>query len=96
MTMKLKRKLCYNTHHYQGFVRPDKVMAALRWLKKRNKLYLNIDMNNSWLEDSVKDDTELWTAMTTVPTESKDDSDEHNTTQHTDQSRSMPISTCKF
>ena len=83
VTMKLKRKLCYMTHHYQGCVRPDKVMAALRWLKKnRNKLYANIDMSNSWLEDSVKDDTELWTAMTTLPTESKDASDEQNTAKN--------------
>ena len=59
-------------------------MAALRWLKNRNKLYASIDLNSSWLEDSEKDDTELCTAMTTVPTESKDASEQQNTTQHTD------------
>ena len=37
VTMKLKRKLGYKTYHYQRYVRPDKVMVALRWLKNRNK-----------------------------------------------------------
>ena len=54
VTMKLKRKLAYKTHHYQDYVRPDKVMVALRWLKNRNKLYASIDLNSSWLEDSEK------------------------------------------
>ena len=69
VTMNLKLKLGYKTHHYQGYVRPDEVMVALRWLKNRNKLYASINLNSSWLEDSEKDDTELWTAMTNVPTE---------------------------
>ena len=71
VTMKLKRKLCYKTHHYQGYVRPDKVMTALRWLKTNNPLYAAIDINDSWLEDDPTDDAELWTALTAADTESE-------------------------
>ena len=71
VTMKLKRKLCYKTHHYQGYVLPDKVMTALQWLKTNNPLYAAIDINDSWLEDAPTDDAELWTALTAADTESE-------------------------
>ena len=28
------------------FVRPDKIMIALRWLKENNSLYSNVDIND--------------------------------------------------
>ena len=37
--LKLKRKLSYKGHYMYDFVRPDKVIGALRWLKDNNPLY---------------------------------------------------------
>ena len=51
--LKLKRKLRYKGLY--NYVRPDKVMIALKWLKENNPLYSNINPLysniNSWIND---------------------------------------------
>ena len=66
--MKLKRRLKYKSHYMYEYVRPQKVLTALRWLIKNNKLYANITINDNWLVDSNSDDPELWNAMTSDKT----------------------------
>lgn len=61
--MKLKRKLCYKGHYMYQYVRPEKVLAALKWLKSNNPLYRDIEVNDNWLSDAAEDDTELWEAL---------------------------------
>lgn len=61
--MKLKRKLCYKGHYMYQYVRPAKVIAALQWLKDNNPLYSDVEINGDWQEESARDDTELWQAL---------------------------------
>ena len=63
VAMKLKRKLCYKGHYIYQYIRPAKVLAALQWLKLKNPLYRDIEMNNDWLSDATEDDAELWQAL---------------------------------
>ena len=62
--MKLKRRLKYKSYYMYDYVRPEKVLAALRWLKANNKHYAEIAINDKWLEDSTSDDPDLWNALT--------------------------------
>ena len=62
--MKLKRRLKYKSHYMYDYVRPEKVLSALRWLKANNEHYAEIVINDKWLEDSTSDDPDLWNAMT--------------------------------
>ena len=62
--MKLKRKLQYRGHYMYNFVRPDKVIAALDWLKTNNPLYNNIEVNSEWVQQAVTDNRTLWNALT--------------------------------
>ena len=66
---RLKRKLQYKGHYMYNYVRPDKVMNALIWLKANNPLYANISINNDWINDSLANDTELFTSLTQQPNE---------------------------
>jgi len=49
--VKLKRQLKYNGHFMHQMVRPDVVKKALNWLLKNNKLYQNVQQNDSWEAD---------------------------------------------
>ena len=65
---KLKRKLSYKGHYMYDYVRPDKVISALQWLKANNTLYKDIKINEGWVNDSLTADSELFTGLT-EPTE---------------------------
>ena len=67
--LKLKRKLQYKGHYMYNYVRPDKVINALIWMKANNPLYVNISINNDWINDSLANDTELFTSLTQQPNE---------------------------
>ena len=41
------------------YVRPQKVLDALRYLKANNPLYADIDVNEQWLEEAMGDSEEL-------------------------------------
>ena len=61
--MKLKRKLSYKGHYMYEYVRPDKVLNALKWLKTNNILYKDISVHTDWVYDAAQDDGELWQAL---------------------------------
>jgi hypothetical protein len=50
---KLKRKLRYKGHYMYNYVRPHKVMTALKWLKTNNPLYSSIEINDEWVNDEL-------------------------------------------
>ena len=84
--MKLKRKLKFSNYYMYDYIRKEKVLAALRWLKINNPLYSKIKINENWTDDAACDDPDLWKAMTDeqVPTndavESEDNPLEATTT----------------
>ena len=53
--LKLKRKLQYKSHHIFDFIRPQRVMMALEWLKIHNPHYANVRIDVDWL-DKIEDD----------------------------------------
>ncbi len=42
-----------------NYVRPDKVMIALKWLKQNNPLYSDIDINANWITDELITNSEF-------------------------------------
>ena len=60
--LKLKRKLRYEGHYLYDYVRPDKVMTALKWLKCNNPLYSSIDINDEWINNESIVNSE-WTLL---------------------------------
>ena len=71
--LKLKRKLSYRGHYMYDYIRPDKVLAALAWLKANNPLYADAEVDGSWLSNSVANNAELFTSLTEETT-SRDES----------------------
>ena len=61
--LKLKRKLTYKSHYMHEFIRPNKVMLALTWLKENNKLYRNVDVDMEWIKNWQEEDNDLFEAM---------------------------------
>ena len=64
--MKLKRKLGNKGHYmYQQYVRPEKVLAALKLLKLNNPLCKDSETNSDRLNnDAAQDYSEFWEALT--------------------------------
>ena len=57
--LKLKRKLTYQGHYLYDYVTPQKLLEALRFLKANNPLYVDIYINEDWLEKAIANDAEL-------------------------------------
>ena len=57
--LKLKRKVAYKGHYMYDYIRPQKILDALRYLKANNPLYANIDINEQWVEEAMTYDEEL-------------------------------------
>ena len=57
--LKLKRKVAYRGHYMYDYIRPQKLIAALRYLKANNPLYSDIDINEQWVEEAMANDKEL-------------------------------------
>ena len=57
--LKLKRKVAYKGHYMYDYIRPQKLLDALRFLKANNPLYADIDVNQQWLEEAMANDEEL-------------------------------------
>ena len=58
--LKLKRKLVYKGQYMYEYIRPKKVMDALRWLKQHNPLYKDITICEDWENQWEEIDSELW------------------------------------
>ena len=54
--MKLKKKMCYKSNYMYNYIRKDVVIAAIKWLKENNKLYNEIELNDSWADDWINSD----------------------------------------
>ena len=50
---KLKRKLRYKGHYMYDYVRPDKVLTALKWLKANSPLYSSIEIDDKWINNEA-------------------------------------------
>ena len=57
--LKLKRKVAYRGHYMYDYIRPHKLLDALRYLKANNPLYADIDINEQWVEEALANDEEL-------------------------------------
>ena len=57
--LKLKRKVAYRGHYMYDYIRPQKLMDALRYLKANNPLYADVDINEQWIEEAMVNDEEL-------------------------------------
>jgi len=44
-------------------ISPEKVLTALRWLKRNNPLYSNIDIDEEWLEQAMSNNEDLFAGM---------------------------------
>ena len=60
---KLKRKLSHRGHYMHEYVRPDKVMNAIIWLKNNNSLYEDVSIIMNWQKQWQQNDRELFEAM---------------------------------
>ena len=67
--MKLKRKLCYKGHYMYSFVRPSEVIIALEWLKNNDPLHKDVNIDQEWIENAIRDDGELWEAISSQQSE---------------------------
>ena len=47
-----------------SFVRPDKIMNALCWLKQNNSHYSTINICSDWVTIWEREEPELWDALT--------------------------------
>jgi len=64
IALKLKRDLRYKSAVSQQTIRPHRVLEALEYLILNNpEHYGDISLNNSWVEHSAEDDSELWNAL---------------------------------
>ena len=57
--LKLKRKLAYRGHYMYDYITPQKLLDALTFLKANNPLYVDIDINEEWLEVAMANDAKL-------------------------------------
>ena len=57
--LKLKRKVAYRGRYMYDYIRPLKLMDALRYLKANNPLYADIDINEQCIEEAMANDEEL-------------------------------------
>ena len=79
--LKLKRDLKYKSAVSSQTIRPQVVLYALAYLVQNNPShYGDVTVNTSWIDDSVNDDSELWTALVEPDTPS-----DHDVTRTTEQ-----------
>ena len=84
VSFKLKRKLVYKGHHMHEYIRPLKVMRALRWLKHNNELYKDIRICETWEQEWQHVDNEFWTAIV------QDDFENEQSTKLTSETNNNP------
>jgi hypothetical protein len=70
--LKLKRKVAYRGHYMYDYIRPQKLLDALRFLKANNPLYAEIDVNEQWVEEAMANDEELCQCLVEQDDESMD------------------------
>ena len=48
--LKFKRMITYKSNYMCDYIRPQKVMTALLWLKENNPHYSHVEIDHAWLE----------------------------------------------
>ena len=48
--LKFKRMITYKSNYMCDYIRPQKVMIALLWLKENNPHYSHVEIDHAWLE----------------------------------------------
>ena len=48
--LKFKRMITYKSNYMCDYIRPQKVMTALLWLKENNPHYRHVEIDHAWLE----------------------------------------------
>lgn len=69
--LQFKCRLRYRANYMYKHIRPQRIMTALRWLKRNNPLYSNIPISETWETDWQADNRELFEALTTASPEAK-------------------------
>ncbi|CAG2210050.1 unnamed protein product [Mytilus edulis] len=73
--VKLKRKLQYKGHHIHQTIQPQAIRHGLSWLKRHNKYYTNVQIDETWEQRSRDEEEELWETLQ----ETHSDNDHDNT-----------------
>ena len=60
IALKLKRKLNYKGHYMYDYVSPEKLNNALRWLKANNPLYVDVNVNEQWVDECEANDSDMF------------------------------------
>ena len=57
VSVKLKRRLCYQSVYQDSNVRPEKILEALRYLKTNSSYYQlsNLQISDTWLSDTIEE-----------------------------------------
>ena len=63
ISLKLKRKLEYKHAYLHDTIRPEKVLAALHYLKNNNPLYSDIEINENWIQSWKEQDEEFYNGV---------------------------------
>ncbi|XP_071486145.1 uncharacterized protein [Diadema antillarum] len=74
--VKLKRKLSYKGHYEYQFVKKKNVLAALEYLKKNNKWYFDIAIDNEWSSDLSEENSQAACVKLLDSSETNDDDDD--------------------
>ena len=77
ISLKLKRKLEYKQAYLHDTIRPEKVIAALRYLKNNNPEYAEININENWIKSWQELDPDLYDGI--FETEQDEETDEMDT-----------------
>ena len=48
--LKFKRMITYKSNYMCDYIRPEKVMTALLWLKENNPHYSHVEIDHNWME----------------------------------------------
>ncbi|KAK7912600.1 hypothetical protein WMY93_012811 [Mugilogobius chulae] len=56
LPVKLKRKLTYKGHYEYQYVDTERVRRAIAFLKRNNRYYLDIDFNEEWVNEFVREE----------------------------------------
>ncbi|XP_055084862.1 LOW QUALITY PROTEIN: uncharacterized protein LOC117386060, partial [Periophthalmus magnuspinnatus] len=72
LPVKLKRKLTYKGHYEYQYVDTERVRRAIAFLKQNNQYYLDIDFNEEWVNEFVREEAAMDTgADVNVDTEKR-------------------------
>ena len=77
ISLKLKRKLQYKQAYLHDTIRPEKVIAALQYLKNNNPEYSDININENWIQQWHELDEELFDGIFKI--EESEDTNEMDT-----------------